>query len=687
MPTPDGTGDLGDPLSLEELPATKRRESIATIRQAGAWARALLDDSVSEAGDEPRSIRAAGARIDPLLTRRRYAPLVDRAIISRGELARAYNMQQRAGGSILDILTSFASVDAREMARALARESGLRYLDLDGVVPEPGLLARLNMRIAIEHQFVPIATGALGTVIAVTDPTEGRLRSVLDLELGGPHELVVATAADISETMNRALGAGSVHRATAKLRDSSPEDSASVVVTRGQKLFGAGLIAVVAAAVALVTVPALVVINALSTLFYLATALFRLWLIQLATDPSLGPPGVGVPGDARLLDDADLPIYTILVPMYKEAAVVGRVVASLGRLDYPAHKLDVLLICEEDDAETQDAIREMHLGSQFRLIVVPDSKPKTKPKACNYALEYARGEMAVIFDAEDDPEPDQLRRVLATIAGGSDDVACVQARLNYANAEQNILTRWFTAEYMMWFDLILPGLERADAPIPLGGTSNHFRMSVLRELDGWDPFNVTEDADLGIRLYKRGYKTLNIDSTTYEEANSQLPNWIRQRSRWMKGHMQTWLVHNRNPRRTRRELGWRGWFGFQLTIGASALAALLNPIYWLLLGVWLATHLHLLQQVLPGYVYYIASINLLIWNFLFIYAAAVGVARRGATHLVRYALISPIYWIFISIATWKGALQLITKPFYWEKTVHGLDAPAPEPVTPSPSRS
>ncbi len=644
---------------------TSRLDSLSSIRQASAWARALLDDSLT--GPDHR---APG----PLRRRRagdRYDALVHRDVITSGQLIRARSVRDRTGGSLIEILTSWESVDGQALARALARESGLRYLGATEVSVVDDLVNRIDRRAAVRHQFAPVGHGPLGTLVVVADPFDARVVAIVHEHIRGPVEIAIASAATISELLNAAFGADSARSAVTRLRDSNPDDSASVVLTGAQKLFGATTLGVTAVALALVTIPTLIVLNALASLFYLASSLFRIRLIQLATDPSRAS------ADSALapveLNESELPIYTILVPMYREAAVVGRVVQSLSRLDYPAHKLDVLLICEADDDETIGAIREMQLGSQYRLIVVPDSQPKTKPKACNYALDYARGSMVVIFDAEDDPDPDQLRRVLMVLDQADEDVACVQARLGYANAEQNLLTRFFTVEYMMWFDLILPGLERIDAPIPLGGTSNHFRTQVLRELDGWDPFNVTEDADLGIRLYKRGYRTLNIDSTTMEEANSRVGNWIRQRSRWMKGHIQTWLVHNRNPIRTRRQLGWRGWLSFQLTIGGNAVAALLNPIYWSLVIIWFATRLGLLQASMPSALYYVASINLLVWNFLFVYANSIGVGRRRATHLVRFALLSPLYWVLISIAAWKGAIQLITKPFYWEKTIHGLD--------------
>ena len=216
----------------------------------------------------------------------------------------------------------------------------------------------------------------------------------------------------------------------------------------------------------------------------------------------------------------------------------------------------------------------------FEIIIVPRSQPQTKPKACNFALRFARGEYLVIYDAEDRPEPDQLRKVVATFRRSPPNTACLQCRLNYYNAGENWLTRMFTLDYALWFDQVLPGLERLGMPIPLGGTSNHFRIDVLRELHAWDPFNVTEDADLGIRIGQKGYRVGVVDSTTFEEASCRTGQWLRQRSRWIKGYMQTLLVHTRRPLHFIRTSGVLGFLGFVFFIGGTVLAGLLNPVFW-----------------------------------------------------------------------------------------------------------
>jgi len=309
-------------------------------------------------------------------------------------------------------------------------------------------------------------------------------------------------------------------------------------------------------------VPACLALIALSTAFYLGFSVYKFYLAYLAMSHTLEIDTTAE--EVAALADRSLPVYTILVPLYKETAVLPRLVEAIDQLDYPKAKLDVKLLLEEDDAETIAFARAAGLPSHFRLVIVPQGMPKGKPKACNYGLIQAQGEYVVIYDAEDLPERDQLKKALVAFSKGDDRLACVQAKLNYFNRDQNLLTCWFTTEYSMWFDLFLPGLDASGAPIPLGGTSNHFRTDMLRGIGAWDPYNVTEDADLGVRLFKRGWTTAVIDSTTYEEANSEVYNWIRQRSRWVKGYIQTYLVHMRHPLDLLRQLGPKGFFSFQL---------------------------------------------------------------------------------------------------------------------------
>jgi cellulose synthase/poly-beta-1,6-N-acetylglucosamine synthase-like glycosyltransferase len=283
-----------------------------------------------------------------------------------------------------------------------------------------------------------------------------------------------------------------------------------------------------------------VIIATLSSIYFL-DVIFSLFLLVKSLHFS---PEITVPsGELAKIKDSELPIYSILCPLYREAAMVPHFIEALEEVDWPKDKLDVILLLEEDDQETVEAVQSMDLPQYARIFVVPHSFPKTKPKACNFDLVFAKGEYVVIFDAEDRPEKMQLKKAYLAFEKNQNKFFCLQSKLNFYNPNHNLLTKLFTAEYSLWFDIILQGIQSIEATIPLGGTSNHFRTADLKKLQGWDPFNVTEDCDLGVRIFKQGLKTAIIDSTTFEEANSSLPNWLRQRSRWIKGYFQTYNHH------------------------------------------------------------------------------------------------------------------------------------------------
>lgn len=375
------------------------------------------------------------------------------------------------------------------------------------------------------------------------------------------------------------------------------------------------------------------------------------------------------------LSDRDLPKYTILCPLYKEWMVIPQFVEAMKKLDYPAEKLQIMFLLEEDDIQTRNFINKNNLPSYFETVVVPHSFPKTKPKACNYGLLKARGELIVIFDAEDQPEPEQLKKAVLAFRKQNSDTACIQAKLNFYNPHQNILTRAFTAEYSLWFDLVLTGLQSIKAPIPLGGTSNHFKTEILRELKGWDAFNVTEDADLGMRIAKKGYQTAIVNSLTLEEANSNLANWFWQRTRWIKGYMQTYLLHMRQPAKFESSLANPDLLSFQFIIGGKVLSMFVNPFMWVLTIMYFVFRANLGQTIesfFPAPILYIAIFSLLVGNFLYLYYYMIGCARHGHFDLVKYALLVPFYWLLMSAAAWVALYKLITAPHYWSKTKHGL---------------
>jgi cellulose synthase/poly-beta-1,6-N-acetylglucosamine synthase-like glycosyltransferase len=461
------------------------------------------------------------------------------------------------------------------------------------------------------------------------------------------------------------------------LRNSNPSASAATTFLPWQRNTLLTLTAAAVAGLVFATRVAVVVLCLIVTLLYLWTLLDRLVVFYRGLDAD----AILTVSDqeARSIPDDELPVYTVLVPAYHEPEVVSQLMTSMAALDYPPAKLDVLLLLEADDEITIAAAERAGISGSIRVVLVPAADPRTKPKACNYGLLLAHGDLTTIYDAEDHPEPLQLRRVVAALRRLPANVACVQAKLAFHNGRQNLLTAWFTTEYGLWFGYLLPGLMRTHSPIPLGGTSNHIRTSVLRELGAWDPFNVTEDADLGMRIAIAGYTTAVLDSTTVEEANSDPINWIRQRSRWYKGYLQTWLVHTRHPVRTWRSLGTVQFMRMNLILAGTPLTACLNLVFWFATLAWIFGQPQVVADAFPPFTYYIALICLLFGNASTLFCNLIGARASGNSNLLLACLTVPLYWVLMGVAATKGCWQLIRNPAYWEKTFHGLDvAQGPE---------
>lgn len=456
------------------------------------------------------------------------------------------------------------------------------------------------------------------------------------------------------------------------LRDVAPHLSADRTLSLRQRR---GLIA----ACAMIVVGLLLswrvtalVLLATITAVYFASMLLRIRLFQLALN---GKGLVRISNEMALAGpDHELPSYSVLVPAYHEPEVCERLVANLRKIDYPGDRLEILLLLEEDDSATIDAAtKAIGDADDIHIVRVPTRQPRTKPKALNYGLTISRGSIITIYDAEDRPDPLQLRKAALALAAAPPDVACMQAQLTFFNPTQNLITKWFSIEYSMWFSQLLPGLAQLDAPIPLGGTSNHFRREVLLELNAWDPFNVTEDADLGVRMRRHGYRSGVLDSVTEEEANSDFINWVKQRSRWYKGYAQTLLVHLRQPRRLYTEIGLKELLLFVLFVGGTPLLALLNPLFWTLATLWWFVHPAVIRDLFPTGVYFAGMICWIVGNFIFAYMCALSVRDPDKSQLRLAALLMPLYWVMMSIAALKAAIQLLSAPSYWEKTTHGLD--------------
>jgi glycosyltransferase XagB len=393
---------------------------------------------------------------------------------------------------------------------------------------------------------------------------------------------------------------------------------------------------------------------------------FRLWILM---HPQPSPPDVSHFPPTHV---GHLPEYTIIAPLRSEARVVDQLLSAIERLNYPHEKLDVILVVEADDHETRAAITARKHRIPVLVIPVPPTNPGTKPKALSVALPFARGMFTVIYDAEDRPEPNQLRQALKAFHSGRADLACVQARL-CIDTHSSWLARFFTAEYAGHFDVFLPKLAALGLPLPLGGSSNHFKTEILRKIGGWDAYNVTEDADLGMRLARFGYKAAVIDSTTHEEAPADVRRWLGQRTRWLKGWMQTWLVHMREPYRLFRELGLRGFLTFQFIVGGNALVALFHSVFMTML-IYKAARLALqgcdwaIGAELAHYLLVAAA-----GYSMTAYLGWCGLSHRHQRNKFRTLIWTPLHWLLLSLAAWRAAIELITNPYFWKKTEHGLD--------------
>ncbi len=605
--------------------------------------------------------------------------LVKRGMITREQLDTALELQKRSGGRLGDILLCQDAVREEDLYRTLADMMQMGRL---GAGRQGADLTALPYDMALRMKAV-IADEAASYVL-VTAEEQLKPEELQELEdFTGRHvEQVLASSHEFFSCFENTYSNRESHESVFGLYETQPENSAIVTFTSGQIIVMLILLLITGVAGFVFNRgKVLLILMAIFQTIYLLMAVAKFVLVMKGTQK-----------DAQLrfskkeiasIDEHELPVYTILIPVYKEVEVIHHLIKRIEDMDYPKYKLDVRILLEEDDTETIEAVHDMHLPAYFYPVVVPYSQPKTKPKACNYGLIGCKGDFVVIYDAEDRPEPDQLKKAYLAFKRLPEDYVCVQAKLNYFNSSENWLTKLFTQEYSMWFELLLVGIMQLNVPIPLGGTSNHFKTSFLKKVGGWDPFNVTEDADLGIRLYKHKCRTAVIDSRTWEEANCNFGNWIRQRSRWIKGYMQTFFVHMRHPVQFSRQIGARGMVGYFAMIFGTPFLPLINPFFWAMLVIWVVFKPYWIESLFPGVLYYVAASQMIVGNFMFVYMNMVGtyfVIRDCALKkqypfsysMIHYGLLTPLYWVFMSIAAYKALFQLIVKPFYWEKTNHGL---------------
>jgi glycosyltransferase XagB len=572
--------------------------------------------------------------------------------------------------SFVKVLLFYGHMSRSDYEALIRKEIKVNKIDLLTQDIDYELLSNFDQTYLQDKLVFPVRIDSNSLILAMVNPLDKEVIDKIYERIKMPLKIYYATDVDIQWALHKGFGKELASSAVYSLFFEDERSSAIETFTLPQTLILAVLGSLLIIGLAINAKTTLIILMALINLLYLFSIAFKFILTLAGARFELYE--TVTKAEVEDLTDAELPIYSILLPVYKEPEVISTLIAGLNKLDYPKEKLDIKILLEEDDYSTMDCIRNLNIPSHFECIVVPNMQPKTKPKACNYGLVFCKGELVTIYDAEDIPEADQLKKAIIGFRKFPQDVICIQAQLNYFNANENFLTRMFTLEYSYWFDYMLPGMDRLNVPIPLGGTSNHFIKDKLIELNAWDPFNVTEDADLGIRAYAKGYKIGTINSTTYEEANKTVSGWIKQRSRWVKGYMQTFLVHMRNPFKLLSKIGIRGMFSFFLFIGGTPATFLINLPLWIIFIVWLVFKPAWITEVFPAWVLYISLFNLLIGNSMVVYMNMLAVFRRRLYNLVTFALLNPIYWILHSLASYKALWQLITDPFYWEKTSHGL---------------
>ncbi|MCC5991217.1 MAG: glycosyltransferase [Rhodobacteraceae bacterium] len=595
--------------------------------------------------------------------------LIRMGAIGPDDLLQMRQLQSHQAGTLGEILIAQGVISEQVLLQALARQFDTRIVTASGATLDPALVDTVGLARCLRLQCLPLRNAGAVTVVATPRPDQfDRHRPILEAALGPVVPVVM------SERGMHALVLRTRRQRLKLWAETSVAGQASCRTMRLSGLRHAALAVLLLLAFLLILFPAAVMVALLVVVgvFLALTSALKL-LAALAAyryPESRAPP---VPGNKIVIQRK--PIVTLLVPLYKEPETVPRLLRRLARLTWPRNLLDVLLIVEEDDHATRAALAAAQLPRWMRIIPVPDARLRTKPRALNHAMLFARGSIVGVYDAEDAPEPDQIHRVVQCFNDGPPDLACVQGVLDFYNPRANWIARCFTIEYAVWFRLILPGMQRLGLAVPLGGTTLFFRRDVLERLGGWDAHNVTEDADLGIRLARHGYYTQLLDTVTYEEANCRALPWVKQRSRWLKGYAVTWLVHMRAPMLLWRQLGaWR-FFGVQVlflgTLVQFALAPLLWSFWLILLGIG-----HPLLAALPMAVIIGFIALFLLSEAITLSIGFLALRARHHRHLRLWLPALHAYFPLAVLAVYKALWELLAAPYYWDKTSHGAHGSA-----------
>jgi glycosyltransferase XagB len=585
-------------------------------------------------------------------------------MIGSDDLVRTLSRQGKETGCLPDMLRASGLVPEDQIIATAARNWGLDLIDLSLALPDPRLIDAVGATECLREGFVPWRRVGDATIVALSRPEDfSRLRPMLEARLGRVSP-GVAAASVINAAILARRGASLAHAAENRVNERESCRNWPELHRSPRMILGLAVAATVVAVAPLASGLLALGIASISLIFLLALKITAAVASFRHTPPEPMP-----------AKDAPDPVISIIVALYSEGDIAARLVRRLARLDYPTDLLDVILAVEQDDQLTRDALAQAELPPWMRVIIVPEGRVKTKPRALNHALDYARGSIVGVYDAEDAPDPDQLRKVVSHFRQAGPKVACLQGVLDYYNPRSNWLSRCFTIEYATWFRLILPGIARLGLVVPLGGTTLFFRRAVLEQLGGWDAHNVTEDADLGIRLARHGFRTELIATVTEEEANCRALPWVKQRSRWIKGYMMTWAVHMRDPVLLWRQLGPRAFAGFQMMFLGTIAQFLLAPLLWSFMVIPFGVPHPLLALLPSGAVIAVAAVFLLSEAVnLTLGIIALRRTRHGLS--VLWVPTMSLYFPLASLASYKALIELVTKPFYWDKTTHGLYDPA-----------
>jgi cellulose synthase/poly-beta-1,6-N-acetylglucosamine synthase-like glycosyltransferase len=619
--------------------------------------------------DRTEAWRTPRPDFDPARIRGRLAPCPEidclRHRVPPAQLAAAELRAAETGTGADRVLVTEGVITDAEYARAFAFHHGIE-LETFARVPRAACpLLDDELLSCLASGMIPLRLG--GGLVWVVAPWQLSARFLVERLRRHPdmrERIRVTTMESLRDFIHREAEVAVAQKAAFELRATQPDLSAGTSRSRTPLGWFAAGIGLLVALSALQSGPTMIIEVAFALMFLGWSGLRTLAILLSSEERPALPPR----------HDDTLPLYSIIVAIYNEAESVPALAEALTRLDYPKERLDIKIVVEREDMPTRLALDLMDLTAPFEVVIAPCAGPRTKPKALNAALPFVRGRYVAVYDAEDRPEPMQLRIALAAFETGDRRLACAQARLTIDNTADSWLTRLFTAEYAGLFDVFLPGLAAFRMPLPLGGTSNHFHTATLRSLGGWDPYNVTEDADLGIRLARSGFRTTVIQSTTYEEAPAHPVAWTRQRTRWFKGYLQTWAVHMRNPLRLWRDLAPGGFLVFQMVVGGAVLAALVHGVFVGVLAFQLASGL--LWSAKTG-VFEMMFAGVYVTTLTTGYGLSallgfIGLSRRRLLGSAWYLIFLPLYWLLLSAAAWRAVFQLVHSPYRWEKTAHGL---------------